>query len=275
MKTKILFFFIVCIIFTNLSACQTNTNMNHSNSEEIIFKDDLGNALTRKDIENSTGNVNYEVVRNKNIDNKAFVLHQEARELGQKGSYDLSISKLEEAINIQPNWAYPYYDLGYTFLLKGDFDNALKYYKKTDELEPKGFFTTKTAIYTLEGEQNGTFPKGMYITYMQIEWKNDVKEKLAIINKINEKYPSFAPAWKELVSFSDDKTVRIQAIEKGLSLEPDIETKGVLLINKAILLNEDGNTEEAKSILGNLIFSKESTTANVELAKFVLKSLID
>lgn len=249
--------------------------MNHSNSEEIIFKDDLGNALTRKDIENSTGNVNYEVVRNKNIDNKAFVLHQEARELGQKGSYDLSISKLEEAINIQPNWAYPYYDLGYTFLLKGDFDNALKYYKKTDELEPKGFFTTKTAIYTLEGEQNGTFPKGMYITYMQIEWKNDVKEKLAIINKINEKYPSFAPAWKELVSFSDDKTVRVQAIEKGLSLEPDIETKGVLLINKAILLNEDGNTEEAKSILGNLIFSKESTTANVELAKFVLKSLID
>lgn len=210
---------------------------------------------------------------NQNIDPKAQVLHQEARQFGQVGKYDLSIAKLIEAIKIQPNWAYPTYDLGYTYLLKGDFENALKFYKKTDELEPKGFFTAKTALYSLEGEKEGKFPKGLYRTYMQIEWTDDNNKKLEIAKAIIQKVPDFAPVWKELANLLDDKTSRLNAIEQGLSKNPDAEIKGILLINKAIILDDDGEKEEAKTILGNLISSSDVTTSNLELAKFTLKSL--
>ncbi len=63
-------------------------------------------------------------------------------------------------------------------------------------------------------------------------------------------------------------------IEQGLSSAPDRETKGILLINKVIILNEQGKKEEAKKMLGTLIFFPDATTGSVELAKFSLKRLL-
>lgn len=270
MKSIPIFFSLVILTITS---CHTNSEQN-SEQENLIFKDSLGHSLTKSDLSNiTTGQVNFEIVGNQTIDPKASELHQEARTLGQTGKYDLSISKLEQAIKIQPDWAYPYYDLGYTYLLKGDFDNALKFYTKTDELEPKGFFTSKTALYSLEGEKSGKFPKGLYLAYMQIEWTDDVSKKIEIAKSITEKVSNFAPAWKELSNLLENKTERLNAIEKGLSANPDAATKGVLLINKAIILDNDGKKEEAKQLLGNLIFSPDVTTGNEELAKFTLKSI--
>jgi len=212
-------------------------------------------------------------MENKSIDPKAQALHQEARVLGQSGKYDLSIEKLEEAIKIQPSWAYPLYDLAYTYLLKGDFDNALEFYKRTDELEPKGFFTAKTALYALEGEKSGRFPRGIYMYYMQIEWTEDINKKYEIATTIIQNVPDFAPAWKELSDLLEDKTARLDAIEQGLSKNPDADTKGILLMNKAVILHHDGKNEEAMKILGDLILSPDVTTGNAELAKFTLKSI--
>ncbi|HEX6426784.1 MAG TPA: hypothetical protein VF008_03820 [Niastella sp.] len=207
------------------------------------------------------------------IDPKAKSLHNEARVLGQSGNYDSSIAKLEQAIAIQPDWAYPVYDMAFTYLLKGDFDSALRFYKKTDELEPKGFFTSKTALYALEGEHAGIFPKGLYMYYMQIEWTEDVNKKLEIVKTIIANVPDFAPAWKELAFLTENKEEREDVIEQGLSKNPDADTKGILLINKAVILNENGKKEEAKQLLGNLIFSPEATAGNIELAKFTLQSM--
>lgn len=255
------------------SACQTDKKQQNSEKNNIVFKDGLGHSLSKDDIANTTGQVNYEIMENQNIDPKAQALHQEARQLGQAGKYDQSIAKLEEAMRIQPNWAYPVYDLAFTYLLKGDFDNALKFYKKTDELEPKGFFTAKTALYSLEGEKEGKFPKGLYTAYMQIEWTTDKNKKLEIAQMITQKVPDFAPAWKDLSNLLDDKTARLDAIEKGLSKGPDAETKGILLINKALVLSDEGKKGEAKQMLGNLIFSSDVTRSNEELAKFTLKTI--
>ncbi|KAA2220693.1 hypothetical protein [Chryseobacterium sediminis] len=201
-------------------------------------------------------------MENKNIDFRAEQLHQEARALGQTGKYDLSISKLQEAMKIQPTWAYPVYDL------------ALKFYKKTDELEPKGFFTTKTAIYSLEGEKLGIFPKGLYLTYMQIEWTDDINKKHEIISFLTQNVPDFAPGWKELADISEDETVRLYAINQGLSKKPDSQTEGILLINKAIILNNNQDKEGAKQILNTLVLSGNVTKSNVELAELVLNSLL-
>ncbi|AFM02764.1 hypothetical protein Fleli_0275 [Bernardetia litoralis DSM 6794] len=269
MKFKTL---IVGLTILAFSSCQ-KTQQSNIKQNDIIFTDSLGNSLTKKDLIESTGQANYEITRDMKIDSKAQQLHQEARQLGQEAKYDLSIAKLNEAIKIQPNWAYPIYDLAYTYLLKGNFAKALEFYKKTDELEPKGFFTSKTAIYSLEGEQLGKFPKGLYLAYMQIEWADNTNKKIEIARAITKKVPTFAPAWKELSSLLDDKTERLEAIEKGLSSNPDTETEGILQINKALILASEGKKEEAKNIVGNLIFLPQTTTTNVELAKFVLKTI--
>lgn len=209
------------------------------------------------------------------INTAAKKLHEEARVLGQSGQYDESIRKLEAAMDLEPTWAYPVYDLAFTYLLKGDSAKALQFYQKTDELQPKGFFTTKTALYTLEGEKAGKFPSGLYMAYLQIEWTEDANEKFQIVRTITDHVPDFAPAWKELANFVDDNIQRLNVIDTGLSKTPDAETLGILLINKAIILDDSGKKEEAKKILGELIFSTATTMSNVELAKFALKSITE
>lgn len=207
------------------------------------------------------------------VDAKAQKLHIEARELGQTGNYEASIAKLEEAIAIQPGWAYPYYDLAFTYLLKGEFEKALEFYQKTDNLQPTGFFTTKTALYALEGELTGKFPKGLYGYYLQIEWTEDVDKKFEIVKTILANVPDFAPAWKELALITDNVDAREKYLDEGLSKDPDADTQGILLINKAVILNEAGKKEEALQILTGLINASNTTTGNAELAKMVVTSI--
>ena len=81
--------------------CQTKVKESNSEQSEIVFNDSLGHTISKKDLQNVTGQINYEIMTNQNIDSKAQALHQEARELGQAGKYDMSITKLEEAIKMR------------------------------------------------------------------------------------------------------------------------------------------------------------------------------
>ncbi|MFX1507568.1 MAG: tetratricopeptide repeat protein [Promethearchaeota archaeon] len=242
-------------------------------NSKIIFKDGQGNIIEREDLLNITGNVNYEIIGTENISQKAIELHQKARVYGQSGNYDKAIELLEEAQRIAPKWPYPLYDLAFTYLLKEDFRNALLNYEKVDKLAPKGFFTSKVALYTLKKEMSGELPQGMYLSYLQLEWIDDPKEKRERVNSLIEHFPNYPPAWKELLHFVRDISERIKAIENGLKNNPDPETKGVLLINKALIFNMENKYQEAIKILGELIFNSNATLATVELAKYILHSI--
>jgi tetratricopeptide (TPR) repeat protein len=265
-------FFLIFIILSLLSACESNGQS--IASDNIVFKDDKGNQISLADLEETTGEYNWSIMDEGNIPDDARKLHQEARQHGGSGEYALGIEKLEKANELAPDWAYPLYDLAYTYLLQQDFLNALKYYKLTDEMEPRGFFTAKTARWALEREEQGEFQDGLYLAFMQIEWMESDTEKLQIAKAIVSKFPNYAPAWKVIASKSADDMERLDAIEQGFNADPDAETKGVLLINKALVLDLQSKKEEAKKILGEMIFSKETTLANIELAKFALSSII-
>lgn len=231
------------------------------------------NSILPSQREAVSGIYNWQIVDNENIPNEAKILHQEARQLSGQGKYDEGIAKLKDTHQLVPNWAYPIYDLAYTYLLKQDYENALKYYELTDKLAPKGFFTTKTAYWSLKKEAAGIFPRGMYLNYLQIEWLSSEEEKLNVAHNILERCPDYAPAWKEIAEKGKDPNNRLEAIRKGLALNPDLETKGILLINRAIIYDILDNNESAENILDRLIISKETTLANIEMAKFMLKSL--
>jgi tetratricopeptide (TPR) repeat protein len=272
MKFKI---YTLGLIWLILSSCGSENKQVNKEEETIVFKDAAGHTLSKSDLANVTGQVNYEVTGDQQIHPAARNLHSEARTLGQAGNYQGAISNLRLAILIQPDWPYPPYDLAYAYLLKQEFDSALKYYQLTDQLAPKGFFTTKTAVYTLEGESANKFPKGLYSVYTALEWTTDSSKKRASVNSMIRLAPDFAPAWKELALLTENKEDREKAIDQGLSKGPDADTKGILLINKAILLNDKGKKNEAIQTLGHLIFSPDATSGNVELAKFTLRSMVE
>jgi len=263
---------ILILIAIAISGCQSNSHK--STDSKIIFKDKLGNQITLKDLEGATGNYDWQIVSNKNIPKEANQLHQEARALGQNGDYNGTIKKLNKAYGIAPNWPYPVYDLAFTYMLKKDFENALKYYMLTDSIQPSGFFTAKTAVWCLRKEKEGEFKQGLYSAFVQLEWVQDEGVKLELLKNILEKYPTFAPAWKEYANRIENIDERLSAVKKGLNCYPDLETKGSLLIDEAIITNLKGDTEKAIDKLGRIIVNSETTISNKEMAKFVLASLV-
>ena len=239
---------------------------------EIVFTDSSGNKIYKEELKNATGSFNYDILGIEGVPENAKSVHTIARRLAQSGKYEKAIQFLLEAQELAPNWPYPYYDLAYTYLLKFDFENALKYYRQTDSIAPRGFYTSKTALYTLEKEFEGKYEKGLYRLYLSLDWKNDPHEKLEMTKLLVETYPYYAPGWNELSNQLDGEE-RESAIDKGLKLETDNETKGLLLINKAIVLKNRDEVEKAKEILGGIILDSTSTYGLIELGKFMLNSL--
>ncbi|WP_431109018.1 tetratricopeptide repeat protein [Winogradskyella poriferorum] len=275
MKKKII---VILISIGLISSCkngkETEKNAELNNNAQIEFTDSNGNKISKEELAISTGRFNYEIYGIEGVSDLAKSLHNQARQFGQTGDYKNAIEKLTQANKEAPNWPYPLYDLAYTYLLQDDYENALKYYQLTDSIAPKGFYTSKTALHTLERERKGELQKGLYKSYLSLEWINNSTEKKEMIELLIDKVPSFAPAWKDYSTLLEGKE-RLIAIEKGLEQNSDIETKGMLLINKALVMSQNGNFKEASELLTNVIFDTNSTFGNIEMAKFVLNNITE
>ena len=220
-----------------------------------------------------TGTVQYEIIRKGSVPEEAALLHRQGREAGEQGDYKKALRLLDQASQIAPQWPYPIYDIAYTYLLLNDPDRACTFYGKTVELSPRGFFTAITALDTLTREKNGRLPVGTYAAYLSLESLDDETKLAKALRLLLSDAPSFAPAWKDIASITEDDRVRLETIEKGLSAQPDAETKGMLEIQKALLLNLMGNRDAAVRLLGELALDPDSTLGTEFGAKAALSFL--
>jgi tetratricopeptide (TPR) repeat protein len=244
---------------------------------KIVFRDEHGRELSLSDLDEATGNVEWELVGAGYVPDEAQELHQLGRAAGANGDFRKALPLLEQAHRVAPDWPFPVYDTAFTYLLMGEFDKALQFYERTDELSPRGFFTVKTAAHTLRRETAGDLPTGTYLSYLQLEWIDGPGEKCRAVSKLVEAVPDFAAAWKEYASTcceKNDDDCRLDAIEKGLAADPDEETKGFLIINKAIVLHGRGKKDRAVEILGRLALDLQATLGVVESAKAALALLL-
>jgi hypothetical protein len=101
----------------------------------------------------------------------------------------------------------------------------------------------------------------------------DRQKKAAILQGIVQKYPGFPPAWKELSVLLQDPAARLHDIDRGLAGDPDAETKGMLLINRALLLQGE-DRDAAIRILGELALDPSATLATETLATAMLKRIV-
>lgn len=240
----------------------------------LIFKDADGRELATKDLEGVTGKVRWEVIGSDAVPPEASRLHQEAREAGGRGDYARALEMLDRAHSLAPKWPYPVYDAAFTYLLQGDSVKAEERYAEVDRMAPRGFFTAKASLDCLRRERAGTLPPGFCKAFAMLEWMDDRAKKRAVLEGIVAKYPAFPAAWKELSSLLDDDDARLQAITKGLEHGPDGETKGMLLINKALILHRRGERNAAVEILGGLALDPQSTLGTEVLAKATLAQLV-
>lgn len=201
------------------------------------------------------------------IPDAANELHQKARELGSAGDYEAAIETLKQAQELAPWWPYPTYDMAFTYLLMKDYPKARELYRKTLELSPDGFFTAITALHTLDREAEGELPEGTYAAYMMIEWVQEPEQKIGLIMQLHQKFPSFAPIWKEFALLIEEPADRLVALEQGLAADPDRETKGILLLNKAFVLRAQDESEAAQAIIDDLLDDPSTTAANRGLAE--------
>jgi hypothetical protein len=102
---------------------------------------------------------------------------------------------------------------------------------------------------------------------------DDKAKETALLEGIVEQYPAFPPAWKELSSLLEDEDARLQAITRGLEHDPDPETKGMPLINRALALHRRGDHDGAIKIPGRF-FDPESTLGTEVLAKATLAQVV-
>jgi hypothetical protein len=240
------------------------------NDSKVVFTTKDGKEVEDlKKVED--GELNYKVLGKGEIPGKAKELHDLGRRYGAEGKFDAALLNFVEASKLAPGWAYPIYDTAYTLLLRGDATNALAKYREVDRLETNGFFTTKTAVWTLEREESGALPRGTYQAYVALE-SVDPKTKGEWVEKLAVMAPKYPPVWKEKAVAAKTVTEKMQLIDKALALEPDAETYGILMLNRAALLNLTKKTNEAKAILNGLT-AETNTVATRELARAVLKKI--
>jgi tetratricopeptide (TPR) repeat protein len=235
-----------------------------------VFRDATGRELTTSDLAGYTGQVRWELVGGEDLPSEAVALHRQARQAGENSDYDRALRLLDEAHRLAPNWPYPVYDAAFTYLLQDDAVRAEEYYAKVDRLAPRGFFTCKTSLWSLRRELAGDLPPGFSKAYATLEWIQDPAEKRAIMQSLVKRFPAHAPAWKDLAVLLEDPEDCLEAVARGLAADPDDETKGVLLIRRAIILHERGRSAEAVQILGELALDPTATLAGESIAKYVL-----
>lgn len=240
----------------------------------IVFRDADGHTLTEQDMARATGTFDWSVVGDVHATARARELHEMGREEGQRGNYSRALGLFKQASEAAPLWPYPVYDAAFTHLLRGDTAEAEHLYRRVDQMAPRGFFTAKTAVDCLRRERAGDLKPGTYQAYVSLEWVEDREQKRTILEQVVKAYPRFPAAWKELAVLRPDDVVKLDAIERGLSENPDGETKGVLLINKAIILDRQGQRDAATRILGDLALDPQSTLATESLARFTLRNML-
>ena len=236
-----------------------------SDNEVVYTTADGKKSRNIKAVSVADTNVPYQVVGGKPIPEEAKRLHQEARTKGEAGEYDEALALLEQAARLAPEWAYPPYDMAFTYLLKGETATALQKYLEADKLEPRGFFTTKTAVWSLKKEQAGEFPSGTYLTYVSLEWTAPAKKRV-VLEKMTAQIPKFTPAWKDRMLLAENEEDRGMLLTKALGLESDVETHGILMLNQAALLHRLGQREQALRLTADLQTNASSTLHTKEMA---------
>ncbi len=240
----------------------------------IVFRDSDGRTLLPEELPGNSGRCTWQIRDDRPVHPEAQRLHEEGCAAGQNGNHDTAIALFTKAADLDPSWPYPVYDRAFARLLKHEFDAALADYRKTLELSPLGYFTAATAADLLTREAAGEFPAGLYAAFAMLEHM-PADEQCHVVQQLVVQFPSHAPAWALHASFLEDPPGKLAAIERGLLARPDPDTRGSLLVQRALALHASGDRQAALEILDPLtsaVGDSPSTHVKACVAAAVIRS---
>ncbi len=152
----------------------------------------------------------------------------------------------------------------------GEAAQALTVHEQVDEREPQGFAETKRRVECLRREKAGRIPQGTYREFIDVMDSPSPKELERKLEALTKAAPGFYPAWRELIPFGKTLDEQDKRLAQALSLEPDAESKGELLVDKSNLLRRRGKEQEARALLQSLVEDPQSLPSTVTDAKQAL-----
>ena len=234
----------------------------------VEFYGEDGRRLRVEDLAEYTGSVSYQSFGRYKPNPEAERHFNQGRTLALKGEYSLAREAYKKAATLDPCWPYPVHEMAFACLVLGEPRKSLRYYKEVDRLAPEGFFTVKTAIDTLSREARGSLYPGAYLDYLSLEWMTDSSEKKELLLEMLSISREFPAAWKAYSRFLEDGHQRLEAIETGLSFDPDPGTRGTLLVCKADALNRLGDEAGCRAIL-QMVANDPSTVSSSRLQALI------
>jgi tetratricopeptide (TPR) repeat protein len=183
------------------------------------------------------------------IPEQAIELHTQGRAHVEAGRFEEALKSFEQAQAVAPSWYLPLYDTAYTYILMGDTAKALVIHEQLEQLEPKGFSQSKKMLDSLRREKDGRVPKGTLREFLAVQQLRDMAEARSKLEALTKKAPNFVLAWQELANATEDTAEGERLVEKALALNPDVETRGELLVHKGVLLRRGGKEAEARQHL--------------------------
>ncbi len=280
MTTKINRLLIVLVL---IFSCQGKEKKETTNTINSLFTDGHGNKISKAELAKSTEVFNYDKVYFKKNDASELAksFYEQGKKYQEEGNTKKAIEEFKKAHKEAPNWIYPIYNLAIQYVFQDTNKDALKYYALANKIAPKGFYDTKIALHALQREKIGDLKIGTYKNYLLFELSRtcivtaEVNRSLCktSINELLKEVSNFAPLWKDYALFLESYQEKLNAIEKGLSQNPDAKTKGILLLNKAIFTSQNGDLEKATKILASIIFNPDSEISNIEMAKYFLNEI--
>ncbi len=143
-----------------------------------------------------------------------------------KGDKDKALECYQKAIELKPDYADAFNNMGTAFSYKGDKDKAIEYYQKAIELKP----------------DDATAFDNMGIAFSD---KGDNDKAIECYQKAIELRPDYATAFSNMgIAFSDkgDKEKAIECYQKAIKLKPDYATA---FNNMGIAFSDKGDKDKA------------------------------
>jgi Flp pilus assembly protein TadD len=175
-------------------------------------------------------------------------------QLGAASGFGGAEASFREAVRLAPDEPYPHYELGYTLALVGRYEEALEELRRTQELW-RAFFIVETEIWMCEQVLSGSLDPAVLGMLRELRWITDAggtesEEAVNLSAKAVESAPNCALAYFHYgkAMLQRDPAAAEEALRRSIELDPDDTTAINAKHHVAILCEQSGRKDEARSI---------------------------
>ena len=192
---------------------------------------------------------------------------------GSASDFNGAEAAFREAIRLAPDEPYPRYELGYTLALAGRYEEALAEFRRTYELAGV-FFVVETEIWVCEQVLNGSLDEAVVGMLRELQWMTDAgrarSDEAVALSQAIDAAPDCALAHLRYgkAMLGRDRGAAERALRRCIELEPDVTTAIDANGHLAILCEQDGRDDEARSIRQGILaeYPEHPQTVFVTLA---------